>query len=93
LQTVPNRFTWEAELKAATQGMHGPPLTDEQIELACREYLGNGERPNLRAMRRYLVQAADRWPDGGRPSANRTTTTNPVDELDEWVRRKTAEGK
>lgn len=63
LAAVPHRETWEAELNAAVQGMHGPALTPKQLEAALTEYIGNGEItppkiPNLRHFRAYLARAA-----------------------------------
>jgi hypothetical protein len=51
------RMAWQAEIAAAEQGMHGPSLTRQQIEVACRDYVGNGnigEKPSLRHFRAYL---------------------------------------
>lgn len=61
LSRVPHRLSWEAEMNAAQQGMHGtPPLTDEQVERAAREYLGNGfaANPSLKHFRGFLRNAA-----------------------------------
>jgi hypothetical protein len=54
---VDRRAAWSAEIGAAQQGMHGPILTEDQIERACRDYIGNGnlERPNLKHFRGYLA--------------------------------------
>lgn len=86
LRRVPNPPAWAAELEAARQGMHGPQLTEEQIELACRDYLGNGaiERPTLKHFRGYLRRAAqsERAP----PRA-----ADPEDALDKWYREKKAQ--
>lgn len=51
-----SRTAWAAEIQVAKQGMHGPPLTDEQIQTACRDFVGNGgmEQPSLRHFRGYL---------------------------------------
>jgi hypothetical protein len=68
LPTAVMRSSWGAELRAAKQGAHGSPLTDDQIELACRDYLGNGhsaERPSLRHFRAFLKSA-------GRPAKAET---------------------
>ena len=53
------RLSWEAEINAAKQGMHGTPLTDDQIAVACRDYVGNGhlETPTLRHFRAFLTSA------------------------------------
>jgi hypothetical protein len=61
LAIVPHREAWEAELNVATQGMHGPALTSEQVEVACRDYLGNGaaKNPNLKHFRAYLRRAKE----------------------------------
>lgn len=86
LARVPNPPAWKAELDGARDGMHGPQLTDEQIELACRDYLGNGAiaTPNLKHFRGYLRQAAktDRAPPA--PTGE--------DALDKWLREKKSEG-
>jgi hypothetical protein len=75
LAMVPNRRAWEMELDAALDGMHGPKATSVQLEIACRDYLGNGdaERPSLAHFRRYIKRAveADRPPprrNGSKPS-------------------------
>jgi hypothetical protein len=52
----PSRPAWRAEIASAREGMHGPALTAEQVETACRDYLGNnaeGQR-SLRHFRGYL---------------------------------------
>ena len=58
LSLPPNaRVAWNAEIAAAGQGMHGRALTREQIEVACRDYVGNdniGGKPSLRQFRAYL---------------------------------------
>lgn len=52
------RPAWEAELNATEQGMHGPLLSPEQIELACRDFLANGgldsPNPSLKLLRGYM---------------------------------------
>ena len=42
LAAVPQRPTWEAVLSSALQGMHGPPLTAEQLDRAVVDYWGTG---------------------------------------------------
>jgi hypothetical protein len=58
LATVPaeSRAAWSAEIAVAREGMHGPPLSDEQIQTACRDFVGNGgmAAPSLRHFRGYL---------------------------------------
>jgi hypothetical protein len=52
----PSRPAWRAEIAAAREGMHTAALTAEQIQTACRDYLGNnaeGQR-SLRHFRGYL---------------------------------------
>lgn len=54
------RQTWLAELRVAKQGMHGKPLTAEQINRACRDYVGAGHlsnKPSLRHFRAFLENA------------------------------------
>lgn len=53
------RLSWQAEINVARQGMHGPILTDEQIDRACRDYVGNGHlaSPTLRHFRAFLKSA------------------------------------
>jgi hypothetical protein len=65
LSLVPERTAWEGELAVAKDGAYGARFkaTDEQIETACRDYLGNGNgtKPNLahfRAHLRRIVTAA-----------------------------------
>jgi hypothetical protein len=56
----PSRPAWQAQINAAREGMEGPPLSDAQIETACRDYLGNqndGQR-SLRHFRGYLRSIA-----------------------------------
>lgn len=59
LRLIPRRTAWEAEMNAAIQGMHGPPITADQVELACRDYMGNGAlaSPSLDHFRAYLKRA------------------------------------
>jgi uncharacterized protein YdaU (DUF1376 family) len=64
-----SRPSWRAEITAAQTGMHGPPLTAEQVQTACRDYLGNeneGQR-SLRHFRGYLRSI-------GRPKDERPAT-------------------
>jgi hypothetical protein len=66
LEALPDdvaQMAWGSEIAAARQGMHGKPLTDEQIARACRDYVGNGHMgsPSLRHFRGFLASA-------GRPS-------------------------
>lgn len=58
--TTAVRMSWAAEIDAARQGMHGPILTDEQVDRACRDYVGNDnlKSPSLRHFRAFLVGAA-----------------------------------
>lgn len=53
------RAAWSAEIRVAKEGMHGKPLTDAQVQQACRDYLGNEtlDRPSLRHFRGYLKNA------------------------------------
>lgn len=60
LPTAEMRHGWRAEINVAKQGMHAPPLTDEQIDRACRDYVANGHltSPSLRHFRGFLRDAA-----------------------------------
>lgn len=53
---VPNRAAYLAEMSVALEGMHGPPLTPQQLGEALRDYVGNGdhEQPNFKHFRAYL---------------------------------------
>lgn len=55
-----SRPAWRAEIGAAKDGMHGPPLSQERVDRACREYVGNGHlaNPSLRHFRGFLNRAA-----------------------------------
>ena len=58
LPTEVMRVSWRAEISAAKHGAHGKPLNDAQIELACRDFIGNGhtaEKPALRHFRAFLT--------------------------------------
>lgn len=60
LPTNTVRSAWRAELAGAASGMHGPRLTPEQVEQACRDYIGNGhstDKPSLRHFRAFLRDA------------------------------------
>ena len=74
LARVPNRQAWEAEMNAALQGMHGPPLTPAQLDQAINDYVGNGasDAPNLRQFRAYLRSSGK--PSSGTASAPRRKT-------------------
>ena len=61
---------WAAEIRAAATGLHGPPLTPDQLGLAVRDYRASGavqwdatKRPSLRHFRGFLRRAAH--PEGG----------------------------
>lgn len=60
LAAVPNRGAWEAEIDAATSGMHGPAVTPAQLDQAIGDFVGNGcaARPNMRQFRAYIRAAA-----------------------------------
>lgn len=79
LRIVPNRRAWEAEFASALDGMHGPVATDEQIEIACRDYLANGasERPNLPHWRGHLRRVV--------ATASRSGASGEGDALDRWA--------
>jgi hypothetical protein len=51
------RTAWAAEIAVTRDGMHGAPLTADQLQVACREYVGDGHlsRPSLRHFRAYLA--------------------------------------
>lgn len=74
LASVPNRQAWEAEMNAALQGMHGPPLTPAQLDQAINDYVGNGasDAPNLRQFRAYLRSSGK--PSSGTAIAPRRKT-------------------
>ncbi len=77
LAAVPHRPTWEAVLSSALQGMHGPPLTTEQLDRAVVDYVGNGnvapgKEPSLRHFRAYLQDV------GRAPAKSNAATTIPV---------------
>ena len=74
LASVPNRQAWEAEMNAALQGMHGPPLTPAQLDQAINDYVGNGasDAPNLRQFRAYLRSSGK--PSSGTALAPRRKT-------------------
>ncbi len=62
LDGLPNdvvRATWLAVINAARQGMQGSALTDEQVDRACEDYVGNGHlaNPSLRHFRAFLTNA------------------------------------
>lgn len=61
LSRIPSssRPAWAAEIAAAKQGMHGPVMTAEQVQVACRDYHGNGNlsQPSMRHFRAYLAGA------------------------------------
>ncbi len=48
---------WEAELRVAGDGMHGPPASPDQIGQAVRDFNGNGAAPVLRLFRAFLRSA------------------------------------
>lgn len=84
LRLVPHRASWEAEMNAALQGMHGPILTPQQLDRAIGDYLGNGavKAPSLRQFRAYLTDAA-------RPpavAANGMTNDPTIAALEKWKR-------
>lgn len=71
------RAAWSAEISVAKQGMHGPILTEAQVQHACREYIGDGHvggqrDPVLRHFRAYLsnVGAKKEPPPVGASSSN-----------------------
>ena len=62
LDGLPNdaaRMAWSAEIEAAREGLRGTQLTQEQIDRACRDYVGNGNlaSPSLRHFRAFLASA------------------------------------
>lgn len=71
LADATTRTAWAAEINARRQGMHGKPMTEEQIATACRQYIGNGHAsnpdkpPTLRHFSGFLESAS-------RPPAVRT---------------------
>lgn len=58
--TVPSPATWVAEMRARVEGMHGPPLSIQQLGDALTDYVGNGnlKSPSFRHFRAYLDSAA-----------------------------------
>ncbi len=83
LRSVPHRASWEAEMNAALQGMHGPLLTPEQLDRAIGDYLGNGaaKAPSLRHFRAYLTDAARV------PAATANGASDPtIAALEKWKR-------
>lgn len=57
---VGNRPAWLAELTAALEGMHGPPLSPAQLGEALRDFVANGlpANPTLAHFRAYMKRAA-----------------------------------
>lgn len=84
LSMVPNRRAWEAEMQMCLQGGRKFAITPEQVEDACREYLGNGAsaNPNLRYFRTYLERASKGTP---------ASPTDQIAQMKEWAKRKDAE--
>lgn len=60
ISKAPVPEAWDAEMVARLSGMHGPPITAEQLGQALLDYVGNGsvERPNFKHFRGYLDNAA-----------------------------------
>ena len=60
LALVPKPHAWQAEMRVWLDGMRGVIITPDQVEDACRDYLGNGATadPNLAQFRAYLRRAA-----------------------------------
>lgn len=54
LAKVPDAEAWAAEIRVASEGLHGKTLSPTQIGQAIRDYLANGATPNLRHFRGYL---------------------------------------
>lgn len=96
LERIPeaSRPAWAAQLRAAEQGMDGPPIPRAKILEACRDYLGNenltGQR-SLRHFRAYLARAARGTPEpiearpAGRGVADRVEAGNVVAKIRELV--------
>lgn len=61
LSVVPNRAAWEGEITMCRDGARGAPYkaNAEQMETACRDYLGNGasREPNMALFRSYIRRA------------------------------------
>jgi hypothetical protein len=47
-------LSWQSEMLAALDGMHGPPATPLQVSQAIRHFAGNGAEPVLRLFGGYL---------------------------------------
>lgn len=83
------RTAWAAEIDAHRQGMHGQPMTEEQIAKACRQYVGNGHAsnpnkpPTLRHFSGFLESAR-------RPPVMRTFTPTPTPSKQEATRNELA---
>ncbi len=82
LTIVPNRKAWDAEMRGALDGLRGHVLTSQQIEDACRDYLGNGgaAQPNLAQFRAYLRRA------GQAAKEPLATPDDQTAELTRWAR-------
>lgn len=88
------RRAWSAEIEAHRNGMHGAPMTDQQIARACRDYVGNGhlKSPSLRHFRAFLRDAR-RSVDSVSPKRNgangaKSKLENGRQNLDESIRRR-----
>lgn len=98
LNAIParQRLAWEAEINAAPQGMHGRPLTRQQVEQAARDFVGNGGlsgRPNLSHFRGYLKRAG--LPPSVAPPRGTRASKQEVGRaaMAEWVREQEAAGR
>jgi hypothetical protein len=84
-----SRPAWRAEIAMVEQAMHGPSMTAEQVQRACRDYVGNenlvGQR-SLRHFRAYLADAA-RPAATPRPrrGASHSSSSSDADADQAWV--------
>lgn len=92
LSRVPNAAAWEAEMLSALDGMHGPPVTIDQLCQAVRDYNANGKEPSLRLFRGYLRDAArppEQRASGGQTRGQRL---NPADRVSQTIASMTGRG-
>lgn len=82
LSAVPDRQAWEGEIQMCQGGARGQRYraTAEQVETACRDYLGNGasRSPNMAQFRAYIRRAVsgDEAPPARRGGTGQRTYEN-----------------
>ena len=69
--TVPDWRAYLAECDAALDGQHGAALSGDEIATAITDWLANGEEPNRRKFRNYLL-GARRLPNRSAPRTRAT---------------------